>query len=233
VPIGQLPRPSDASGPAELLPDLLKPRMRGWLHVYAALISVLTGATLISTAAALRGTTAGWSTAVYATTVTLLFGTSALYHRGNWGLRAERLMRRMDHSMIFVFIAGSYTPFAALMLPQRSAIAVLIVVWSGALVGVALKMTWPEAPSALSVPLYIALGWVAVFVMPLLLHHFGVATLVLITVGGVIYTVGAFAYAFKRPDPFPGTFGFHEVFHVGTLLAATCHYVAVWLAVFA
>ncbi|MDQ1731956.1 MAG: hemolysin [Pseudonocardiales bacterium] len=216
-----------------LISDVLKPRLRGWLHAYAALISLVSGSTLISVAAAVKGGTAGWSTAVYAATVTLLFGTSALYHRLRWGPRAHGVMKRLDHSMIFVFIAGSYTPFAALTLPRPSSIAVLIVVWTGAIFGVLMQSIWPDAPAVLSVPLYIALGWVAVFVVPLLLHHFGVATLALIVAGGLIYTVGALAYGFKRPNPYPGTFGFHEVFHLCTLIAASCHYVAVWLAVFA
>jgi hemolysin III len=217
----------------ELISDVLKPRLRGWLHAYAALISVVSGSTLISVAAAVKGGTAGWSTGIYAATVTLLFGTSALYHRLPWGPRAHGVMKRLDHSMIFVFIAGSYTPFAALTLPRPSSIAVLIVVWTGAIFGVLMQSIWPDAPPILSVPLYIALGWVAVFVVPLLLHHFGVATLVLIATGGLIYTAGALAYGFKRPNPYPGTFGFHEVFHLCTLVAASCHYVAVWLAVFA
>ena len=217
----------------ELLHEVLKPRMRGWLHAYAALVSIVTGATLIAVAAALRGGAAAWSTSIYATTVTLLFGCSALYHRLNWGPRGHGVMKRLDHSMIFIFIAGTYTPFAALTLPRVSSIAVLLVVWIGAVFGVLLKSSWPTAPRIVSVPLYIALGWVAVFVLPQLLHHFGVATLVLICVGGVIYTLGALAYGFKRPNPAPRTFGFHEVFHLCTLVAAVCHYVAVWLAVFA
>jgi hemolysin III len=225
--------PTAALSPAELLSEVLKPRMRGWLHTYAAIVSVITGATLITVAAALRGGAAGWSTAVYAGTVTALFSTSALYHRLRWSPRAHGVMKRLDHSMIFVFIAGTYTPFAALTLPRASSVAVLIVVWTGALFGVVLKSAWPDAPRALSVPLYVALGWVAVFVLPQLLHHFGVATLVLISVGGLIYTLGALAYGFRRPNPYPGTFGFHEVFHLCTLVAAACHYVAVWLAVFA
>jgi hemolysin III len=163
----------------------------------------------------------------------MLFGTSALYHRISWSPTAHGLMKRLDHSMIFVFIAGTYTPFAALTLPRASSIAVLIVVWTGAMFGVGLKSVWPDAPRWLSVPLYIALGWVAVFVLPQLLHHFGVATLVLVAVGGVIYTLGALAYGFRRPNPYPGTFGFHEVFHLCTLVAAICHYIAIWLAIFA
>jgi hemolysin III len=215
------------------VPEILKPRMRGWLHAYAAMASLATGVTLIAVSATFRGGRAGWPTAIYAATVTMLFGTSALYHRRGWSPRAHRVMKRLDHSMIFVFIAGTYTPFAALTLPRASSVAVLIVVWTGAVFGTILKTAWPDAPRALSVPLYIALGWVAVFVIPQMLHNYGVATLVLIGVGGVIYTVGALAYGFKKPNPFPGTFGFHEVFHLCTLLAAICHYIAVWLAVFA
>jgi hemolysin III len=214
------------------LVDLVKPRMRGWLHTYAALISLFTGTALVAVAASLGRTNAGWSTSVYAATVSLLFGTSALYHRLGWSPRAHQLMKRLDHSMIFIFIAGTYTPFAALTLPKTSSIAVLVVVWTGAVFGVALQTSWPDAPRGLSVPLYGGLGWVAVFVVPELLHY-GIATFTLVAVGGAVYSIGALAYAFRRPNPVPGTFGYHEVFHACTLIAATCHYVAIWLAVFA
>jgi hemolysin III len=215
------------------LSELVKPRMRGWLHAYAAVISLVTGVTLITVAAILGSHNAGWSTGVYGATVSLLFGTSALYHRRGWSAQAHQLMKRLDHSMIFVFIAGTYTPFAALTLPRTSSIAVLVVVWTGAAFGVILQTSWPDAPRWLSVPLYGALGWVAVFVIPELLHNYGVAAFVLVAAGGVVYTIGALAYAFKRPNPFPGTFGYHEVFHACTLVAATFHYIAIWLAVFA
>ncbi len=224
--------PGTASTMAEIAAEL-KPRLRGWLHAYAAWVSLICGGCLVAAAAVLRGEPAGWATVVYSVTVTLLFGTSALYHRRGWGPAAHQLMKRLDHSMIFVFIAGTYTPFAALMLPRTSAVVVLVVVWAGALLGVALKLVWPDAPRWLSVLLYLALGWVAVFVFPQLLHEFGVATLVLLAAGGLVYTLGALAYAFKRPNPYPNTFGFHEVFHLCTLVAASCHYVAIWLAVFA
>jgi hemolysin III len=210
----------------------LKPRLRGWLHAYAAVISIVSGATLVAVAAATHGSRAGTTTAVYAATVTLLFGTSALYHRLNWGPRAHALMRRLDHSMIFVFIAGTYTPIATLTLDRDDAIVVLTVVWTGALIGVLLQTAWPTAPRWLSVPCYIALGWVAVFVMPQVLHSAGVAALTLIVLGGAIYTVGGIVYGLKRPNPIPGVFGFHEVFHLCTLVAAICHYVAIWFAVF-
>jgi hemolysin III len=210
----------------------LKPRLRGWLHLYAALVSLVAGIVLVATAATLRGNRAGWSCAVYAVTVTLLFSISAAYHRRGWSPRGHRLMMRLDHSMIFVFIAGTYTPFAVLTLPKTSSLVVLIVVWCGAVLGVALKSVWPHAPRALAVSLYLALGWVAVFLLPELLHSFGVATLVLLCAGGLAYTLGALAYGFKRPNPFPRTLGFHEVFHLCTLVAASCHYCAVWLAIF-
>ena len=210
----------------------LKPRLRGWLHTYAAATSIASGASLIAVAAALRGGSAGWSTSVYAATVTLLFGTSAMYHRLHWDERGQSVMRRLDHSMIFVFIAGTYTPIAVLTLPRTSAVAVLAVVWSGAMFGVLLKSAWPLAPRWLGVPCYVGLGWVAVFVMPDLLHNGGIAAFSLIVLGGVIYTLGAVVYGIKRPNPAPHVFGFHEVFHSCTLVAAVCHYVAIWLAVF-
>jgi len=210
----------------------LKPRLRGWLHAYAAAVSFASGAALIAVAAVERGGTAGASTGVYAATVTLLFATSALYHRLNWSPRGHAVMKRLDHSMIFVFIAGTYTPIAVLTLPRTASIAVLTVVWVGALFGVALQSAWPSAPRWLSVPCYVALGWVAAFVFPDLLHNAGVVPFALIAAGGVVYTLGAVVYGLKRPNPWPGTFGFHEVFHLCTLVAALCHYVAIWLAVF-
>ena len=210
----------------------LRPRLRGWLHTYAAATSIASGASLVAVAAALRGKQAGWSTSVYAATVTLLFGTSAMYHRFHWDERGQSVMRRLDHSMIFVFIAGTYTPIAVLTLPRTSAVAVLAVVWSGAVFGVLLKSAWPLAPRWLGVPCYVGLGWVAVFVMPDLLHNGGIAAFSLIVLGGVIYTLGALVYAVRWPNPAPQVFGFHEVFHSCTLVAAVCHYVAIWLAVF-
>ncbi|MDT4916793.1 MAG: hemolysin, partial [Pseudonocardiales bacterium] len=146
--------------------------------------------------------------------------------------RAHGVMKRLDHSMIFVFIAGTYTPIAALTLSRTAAIAVLAVVWTGASFGVLLKTAWPDAPRWLSASCYIGLGWVAAFVMPDILHNAGIAAFVLIVTGGVVYTVGGVVYALKRPNPLPGVFGFHEVFHLCTLIAALCHYVAIWFAVF-
>ncbi len=225
-----LVEPAPHSGPLPL-PLTVKPRLRGWLHAYAAVLSLASGATLIVVAATLRGHRAGLSTAVYAITVTALFTTSALYHRIPWQARGHAVMKRLDHSMIFVFIAGTYTPIAVLTLPRTSATIVLVVVWTGAVFGVALKSAWPDAPRWISVPCYIGLGWVAVFVMPQLMHA-GIAALVLVVAGGLLYTAGAVVYGLKRPNPSPNVFGFHEVFHLCTLLAAICHYIAIWLAVF-
>lgn len=210
----------------------IKPRLRGWLHTYAALTSLVSGATLISVSAALRGPAAGFTTALYSVTVTLLFGTSALYHRFHWQPRAHQVMKRLDHSMIFVFIAGTYTPIAALGLRSTSAVIVLVVVWAGALLGVALQCLWPDAPRWLAVPCYIGLGWVAIFVLPELLRSGGTAALVLVAAGGLVYTLGGIVYGLRRPNPVPAVFGFHEVFHLCTLVAAACHYVAIWLVVF-
>lgn len=220
-----------AGGLVEAVAEL-KPRLRGWFHAYAAVVSLVAGATLIAVAAATKGERAGWSTAVYAVTVTLLFGTSGLYHRLHWGPRMKGVMRRLDHSMIFIFIAGTYTPIAVLTLPRSSAVPVLLVVWIGALVGATMESFWTSAPRWISVPCYLALGWVAVFVMPDLLRNGGVAAFTLVIAGGLIYTLGALVYGFRRPDPAPATFGFHEIFHLCTLVAAVCHYIAVWLAVY-
>ena len=210
----------------------IKPRLRGWLHTYAALASVAGGATLVSVSAALRGPGAGLATALYSVTVTLLFGTSALYHRYPWQPRAHQIMKRLDHSMIFIFIAGTYTPIAALGLRSTQAVAVLAVVWTGALLGVGLQCGWPDAPRWLSVPCYIGLGWVALFVLPELIENGQPAALVLIAAGGLVYTAGGVVYGLRRPNPVPAVFGFHEVFHLCTLVAAACHYIAIWLVVF-
>jgi hemolysin III len=223
--------PADMVSPAG--PALVKPRMRGWLHFWSFTVSVAASAALIAVSAALVGSTAALATAVYSVTVLGLFGVSALYHRRTWTTaRSQAVMRRLDHSMIFLFIAGTYTPIAVLAMDRPTARWVLTVVWAGALAGVVLKTVWPYAPAWVGVPVYMALGWVAVFVLPDLLHNAGVAALVLIVVGGLLYTVGGVMYAIRKPDPWPNTFGFHEFFHAATVLAAICHYIAIWLALF-
>ena len=214
-------------------PALVKPRMRGWLHLWAFAVSIAASATLISLAASLVGAGAALATTVYSTTILGLFGISALYHRRTWRTdRSRFVMKRLDHSMIFLFIAGTYTPIAALAMAPDTARTVLLVVWIGALAGVVLKLVWPHAPSWLAVPIYIALGWVAVFVLPEILTHGGVAALVLILAGGLAYTVGGVMYATHWPNPWPKTFGYHEFFHAATVVAAICHHIAIWLVLF-
>ncbi len=192
------------------------------------------GATLVTVAADAVSGIAALATAVYSATICGLFGVSALYHRRDWtSPRAQQWVRRLDHSMIFLFIAGSYTPFATLAMPPRTGTIVLLVVWTGALIGVSSKLLWIDAPRWLSALIYLTLGWVALFVAPGLLAFAGPATLALILTGGALYTLGAVVYALRRPDPWPRTFGFHEIFHTATVLAAICHYIAVWLTLYA
>ncbi len=207
--------------------------MRGWLHAYAFFVAVVCGIVLCSIAAARSGWSPLVSTLIYSLTVCGLFGTSALYHRRVWSERGFQVMRRMDHSMIFVFIAGTYTPFCVLLLEPRPATIMLALVWGGALGGVALKLIWPHAPRWVSAPLYLALGWVAVAMLPDILHAGGVTALVLLIVGGAIYSIGAVSYALRRPNPWPTVFGHHEFFHACTLVAAICHHIAIYFALFA
>ncbi|KKC03526.1 PAQR family membrane homeostasis protein TrhA [Mycobacterium nebraskense] len=212
---------------------LTKPRMRGWIHFFSAWLAIIAGATLVSVSWAASSPRAGHSTLVYAAATVAMFAVSATYHRVHWKSAAARnLMKRLDHSMIFVFIAGSYTPFARLAMPQQTGVEVLWIVWGGALAGILLKVCWPSAPRWLGVPLYLLLGWVAVWYCPTILHKAGVAAMVLLAVGGVFYSVGGIFYGLRWPDPWPTTFGYHEVFHAFTAIAAILHYIAMWFAVF-
>ncbi|WP_051162505.1 PAQR family membrane homeostasis protein TrhA [Nocardia transvalensis] len=205
--------------------------MRGWIHTYAVGIAAVAVAALVIAAATVSAT-AVWSTLVYGSTVCGLFGISAVYHRVTWRtVRTRTRMKRADHSMIFLFIAGSYTPFALLGLPRETGIPLLIVVWAGALAGVALKLLWPTAPRWVGVPLYLVLGWAVVPVAATLTHNVGVLPMVLLLIGGLAYSGGAVLYATKWPNPWPTTFGHHEFFHAATVLAAICHYAAIWLVV--
>jgi len=213
--------------------DIGKPLLRGWLHTYAFFVALVAGVVLCALAATRPGVAPLVGALVYSVSICGLFGVSALYHRRVWSPRGYALMRRLDHSMIFIFIAGTYTPFSALLLPPPRATVILAVVWGGAVVGVAMKLAWPHAPRWASAPLYVALGWVAIFVLPDMLHVGGVAVLVLLLVGGVAYTVGAVFYALRRPRGWPRYFGHHEFFHACTLVAALAHHVAIYLALYA
>jgi hemolysin III len=226
--------PSSTTARARLRPvDLGKPRMRGWLHAYATGVALISGIVLCSLAATRPGWAPVVSVAIYSVTVVLLFGTSALYHRRVWSERGYKIMRRLDHSMIFVFIAGTYTPFSVLLLSHRTAVVILSVVWGGAILGVGMKLISPNAPRWAATPLYIALGWVAIAVLPDILHKGGVVALVLMLAGGAAYTVGAVFYALRRPNPWPTVFGHHEFFHAFTLVAALCHQIAIYFALYA
>jgi hemolysin III len=213
--------------------DLGKPRLRGRLHQYAFFVALVCGVVLCSIAASRPGYAPFLSCLVYSLTTCGLFGISALYHRRTWSERGYQIMRRLDHSMIFIFIAGTYTPFCILLLSSAKAALFLSLIWAGALGGVALKMIWPHLPRWVGAPLYLALGWGAVAMLPEVLHRGGVAVLVLIATGGVIYSVGAVFYALRRPNPWPTVFGHHEFFHACTLVAAICHHVAIYLALYA
>ncbi len=213
--------------------DIGKPRMRGWLHAYAFFVALVCGVVLCSIAATRPGWAPLVSCAIYSLTVCGLFGISALYHRRVWSERGYQIMRRLDHSMIFIFIAGTYTPFCVELLPPGKATLMLSLIWAGALGGVALKVIWPNLPRWVGAPLYLALGWVAVAVLPDILHRGGVASLVLLVVGGAAYSVGAVFYALRRPNPWPTVFGHHEFFHACTLVAAICHHIAIYFALFA
>lgn len=214
----------------------VKPKLRGWIHLVSAPLILAAGIVLISLSPT---ATTRIGSALYATSAFLLFGVSALYHRGTWSPKVWLVLNRFDHSNIFLLIAGSYTPFALILLDGTSRVVLLSVVWSGAVLGVCFKVFWPKAPRWLSAPIYIALGWAAVFFIPAFFDGalalglgIGVATFVLICVGGALYTFGGLVYGLKWPDPSPRWFGFHEVFHVFTIVAFITHYVGVSLATY-
>lgn len=207
----------------------VKPHLRGVLHEVAFAVSLVTGTVIVCLADGARQRV---SASVYAASVALLFGTSAAYHRGTWGPRAHGLMARLDHSMIFILIAGTYTPFALLLLHGWVRWVVFGIVWGGAVAGITLRNAFRQPPRWVFVVLYLALGWVAVGVVPQILSSGGVAVFVLVIVGGLFYTLGAVVYARRRPDPSPRWFGFHEVFHALTLAAFAVHYIAVSMAVY-
>jgi hemolysin III len=213
--------------PSSLLakPNLPKPRLRGVSHQWAFYVSLVLGVALVI--AAPSGTPRLAAT-IYAVSVAGLFGTSALYHRITWAsLKARAWMRRLDHSMIFVLIAGTYTPFALLVLDGALAKAILITVWAGAVGGIVLKLAWVNAPKTLMAIIYVALGWVAVAAFPDLVSQLGVVGASLVAVGGLLYTAGAIVYAFRRPDPAPAVFGYHEVFHALVIAAAALQYAVI------
>jgi hemolysin III len=204
---------------------LPKPRLRGVSHQWAFFCSLVTGAALVVVAPAGRATVAS---AIYAASVAAMFGTSALYHRVTWPTpAARRWMRRLDHSMIFLLIAGTYTPFALLVLEGTLATVILVLVWAGALGGILLKLVWIDAPKPLVATLYVVLGWVAVVAFPDLVEELGLAGTALVAAGGLLYTAGAVVYALGRPNPVPSVFGYHEIFHALVIAAAALQYAVI------
>lgn len=207
----------------------LKPRLRGWLHAGVAPLVLAAGIVLVVLA---PSTSSRVAVAVYSLCAFSLFASSAAYHRLRWSDGARARMKRLDHANIYLMIAGTYTPIAALGLPADQARFMIIFVWVGAAAGVFFRVVWLHAPRALYTGLYIVLGWSVVFFIDSLFSTAGVAVSVLTIVGGACYTLGAVAYATKRPNPSPAWFGFHEVFHLFTILAWAAQYVAVSLLVY-
>jgi len=203
--------------------------MRGVSHQWAFFVSLAVGAALVLTAPTGKATA---SAGIYAACVAILFGTSALYHRIDWRTEsARRWMRRMDHSAIFLLIAGSYTPFATLVIDGQLADVVLIVMWTGALGGIFLKLVWIDAPKWLAALAYVLLGSVAIAAMPDMTSDLGVTAAAMVVAGGLLYTIGAVVYAIKRPNPSPAVFGYHEVFHLLVIVASALQYavIAFWV----
>jgi hemolysin III len=202
--------------------------MRGALHAIGAPVALAVGLALLLVASTPRERT---GVGVFALSLTALFTVSAVYHRGHWRPAVKAWLQRVDHSMIFILIAGTYTPFCLLVLAGSTSWIVLAIVWGGAIAGVITRLAWSSAPKWFFVPLYLSLGWVAVIVAPSLAAGASLATNLLLVTGGVLYSAGAIVFATRRPDPFPSVFGFHEVFHALTIAAASCHAAALVLVI--
>lgn len=218
-------RVADARTAAEELIARTKPRLRGVTHEWAFFISLAAGAALIAAAPSGHARVA---MAIYAFSLSALLGTSALYHRVNWRRpEIRRWMRRLDHSMIFLLIAGTVTPFALLVMSGPLASALLIAVWAGAGAGIVVELIWVDAPKWFSTIVYVAVGWIGALGFPAIVIEAGLGAGILIATGGVLYTAGAVIYARQRPDPNPAVFGYHEIFHVFVLAAAAAHFAAI------
>ena len=205
-----------------------KPKLRGWLHAATVPLALAAGIVLICLSPTTGTKT---SSALFAGTALLLFTVSGIYHRGTWSPRVWAFLRSFDHANIFLLIAGSYTPFAVTLLHGSARVGMLVMVWTGATLGVAFRILWINAPRWLYVPLYVLLGWAAIFYA----NDFaggGTAVITLIVVGGGLYTLGGLVYGLKKPDPFPAWFGFHEIFHTLTIAAFICHYIAASIATY-
>jgi len=214
----------DTDTPLTEVLEAVKPRLRGWLHAGMAPLALAGGIVLICLAATPAGMIGG---AVFLAASVLLFGVSGLYHRGTWGPRGTAILRRIDHSNIYVFIAATYTPLALILLNGASRVVLLTLIWSAALGGLLFRLFWLSAPRWLYTALYIVMGWTALGWLGAFYDAAGLTVLILIIAGGLCYTFGAVVYARKRPNPSPTWFGYHEIFHVGTIAGFVCHYVAI------
>ena len=203
--------------------DQPRPRLRGRLHQVAFFVSLPLGGALV---AAAENAVARISGAIYAVTLSGLYAVSAAFHRVPWGPRAWAIMRRLDHSMIFLLIAGTYTPFAVLVLPPPWSTTVLAFVWVGALAGIAVRLL-SRGLAALQNTLYMVLGWTALFTLPITVPRLGPAALALMVAGGLFYTAGAIMFGLRRPDPVPTVFGYHEVWHMMVIAGSFCHYLLI------
>ncbi len=209
--------------------ESVKPKLRGWIHAGMAPLSLAAGIVLVALAPTTPGRVSG---AVFGLSAILLFGTSAVYHRGHWSPRVAGVLRRMDHTNIFLIIAGTYTPLSVMLLDWPTNRNLLVIVWSGAIAGLLARVFWLGAPRWVYTPIYVALGWVAVWFLPEFARSGGAAVLWLVIAGGVAYTVGAVVYGTKRPNPSPRWFGFHEIFHSLTVVGYVCHYIAASIAIY-
>lgn len=210
---------------SEPLVHPLAPLLRGWVHLVFFFLALPAGVLVVASAGSTR---ARAGAGVYAVALCALFGVSAAYHRLRWSPPARRRMRRMDHATIFVMIAGSYTPLCLLALSGSTATAILLVAWTGAVVGVALAVTGIAEKSVFGLACYIGLGWVMVVALPQLLRRLSTTELLLIVAGGLLYTAGAIVLGTRRPDPFPRVFGYHEIWHVMVAVASICHYLVIF-----
>ncbi|MDO4888513.1 MAG: hemolysin III family protein [Actinomycetaceae bacterium] len=210
------------------LANLPKPKARGWIHALTAPLALANAIVLLVFAptGAMK-----MACLVFGIGSAVLFGHSAVYHLGHWTPKVHQVLRRLDHSNIFVMIAGTYTPISAALLPARTAAFVLSIVWLGTLGGIYLAVAKPDAPRWLTTSLYVALGWIAVWYLPVYWREGGPAVVWLILAGGIAYTIGALFYGMRWPNPWPRVWGYHEFFHTGTLIGYACQAVAVWLAV--
>jgi hemolysin III len=216
----------------------VKPKLRGWMHLATAPLALAGGIVLVNLS---PDATTRWGSALFSLSALVLFTVSAVYHTGSWSPRVWAFLRRFDHANIFVLIAGSYTPLTLILLEGTQRTVLLGTIWTSALLGVLFRVFWTDAPRWLYTPIYIAMGWVAIFFLPDFAHgaaerlggELGTAVMILIATGGALYTLGGVVYGFQRPNPWPRWFGFHEVFHTFTILAFVAHYVGISMATYA